>query len=261
MRIENAEMQSMNDLVFENRNKEYGAYVIRKAYADNVQKALLFVLVSLTGAMIITLFFHGEPIIIEPKTDTGIVLDYVIAPKLEAQKTATSPPVRRAHRDVAPIVSTRPDPEVTKPQETDATTGALDGPLDGAAPTEGSGTVTADPVVATPAVAEPVKIFVHPEVMPQYEGGMEALAKYMRKNLKYPAVARRMGTEGLVYVSFIIDMEGHISEVKVIKGISKECDEEAVRVVSKMPSWIAGRQGNAPVIVRMVMPIKFQLGY
>ncbi|HEY5744639.1 MAG TPA: TonB family protein [Chryseolinea sp.] len=260
MRIENAEIQSMNDLVFENRNKAYGAYAIRKAYSNNVHKGLLFVLVSFSGAMIMTLFFNGDPIVIEPKTGEGIVFVNIPVPKLKPQKPATSPPVRRAPRDIAPIVSTRPDLDETKPQQTETTTGAPDGPLDGAVPIESSGPVAADPVVATPVAVEPVKVFVHPEVMPQYEGGMEGLAKYMRKNLKYPAVARRMGTEGLVFVSFIIDIDGHISEAKVIKGISKECDEEAVRVVSKMPSWIAGRQGNAPVIVRMVLPIKFQLG-
>lgn len=259
MRIENAEIQSMNDLVFENRNKEYGAYAIRKAYADNVQKALLFVLVSLTGAMIMTLFFHGEPIAIDPKTDAAVVLDYFVAPKLEARKPAASPPVRRAHRDVTPTVSTRPDPEETKQQQTEATTGAPDGPLTGEEPTD-PGTIETETKVVTVAPEEthfdPV---TRVKVMPQFEGGAEALAKYMRKNLKYPAIARRMTIEGAVFVSFVIDTDGHVVDAKVIKGISKECDEEAIRVVSNMPPWIAGRQNDKPVMVHMVLPIRFQL--
>jgi protein TonB len=261
MRNENAEEQSMDDLVFENRNKEYGAYVLRKVYYDNVHKALLYVMVFFAGVMMLTLFFPGDPLVKVPEIPRGII-EFNILPTIEAPKPAApSAQVRRAVTRATPTVTTAVVTDKVIPSVTDAISGTADGAVDGVAPIEGSGPATAEPVVATPAVVEPPKTFVHPEVMPQYEGGMEALARYMRKNLKYPAVARRMGTEGSVYVSFIIDTEGHISEAKVIKGISKECDEEAVRVVSRMPSWIAGRQGNAPVIVRMVLPIKFQLGY
>jgi protein TonB len=261
MRIENAEIQSMNDLVFENRNKAYGAYAIRQAYADNVQKALLFVLASLAAAMIVTLFFHGEPIIVEPKADTGIIWDTFTAPTLKPKKSAPSSPVRRAQSNVAPRVSTRPEHEETKPQQTEATTGTPDGPLTSEEPADPGSIETKTEVITAPPPETHVDPVTWVKAMPQFDGGPEALARYMRKNLKYPAIARRMTVEGAVFVSFVIDTKGHVIDVKVIKGIMKECDEEAVRVVQNMPPWIAGHQDNTPVMVRMVLPIRFQLSH
>jgi protein TonB len=260
MRNENAELPSMDDLVFENRNKEYGAYAIRKAYYDNVHKALLYVLISFAAVMALTLFFPGAPLVKVPKIPKGII-EFNILPTIEAPRPAApSAPIRRAVTRVAPTVTSSVVADEIDPAITDTNSGTPNGADNGVAPIEGTGPTTAEPVVATPTIVEPPQPFVHPEVMPQYEGGMDGLTKYMRKNLRYPAIARRMGTEGSVYVSFIVGTQGQVSDVKVIKGISKECDEEAVRVVSKMPSWIAGRQGNAPVMVRMVLPIKFQFG-
>jgi periplasmic protein TonB len=98
------------------------------------------------------------------------------------------------------------------------------------------------------------------EQMPEYNGGDKAMAKFISKNIRYPVVAQRMKITGTVFVSFIINEDGSISEVSILKGISKECDEEAKRVVEMMPMWIPGKQDDKYVKVRFVCPIKFKLG-
>jgi protein TonB len=103
------------------------------------------------------------------------------------------------------------------------------------------------------------KIFTVVEQNPEFVGGYEAMMNFIRKNMRYPASARRMGVDGTVYVSFVVDKTGSISEVKTIRGISADCDKEAMRVVSMMPAWKPGKQNGKPVFVRFVLPIKFKL--
>ncbi|ELR73646.1 TonB [Fulvivirga imtechensis AK7] len=97
------------------------------------------------------------------------------------------------------------------------------------------------------------------EQMPSPDGGYEAFYKFIGKNMKYPSKARKLGIEGKVFVQFIIDENGKITDVKTIKGAGAGLDEEAERVLSAAPNWIPGRQGGRKVKVRMVIPITFQL--
>lgn len=122
-----------------------------------------------------------------------------------------------------------------------------------------AGTFEVGEEVVTPAVPEPPKVWDHSEVMPAYKGGLEAMVKFLSKQIRYPAQARRNGTEGTVFISFIIGMDGKVIQAVVFKGISKECDAEALRVINRMPTWNPGLQGGNPVMVRMMLPIKFQL--
>ncbi|MGI9544043.1 MAG: energy transducer TonB [Cyclobacteriaceae bacterium] len=102
-------------------------------------------------------------------------------------------------------------------------------------------------------------IHIVAEVMPAPVGGMQAFYKYIGKNLKYPSVARRIGIEGKVYMYFVIDRDGSLSDVKVLKGIGGGCDEEALRVVEAAPKWNPGKQRGVPVRVKMTLPIIFTL--
>jgi len=104
------------------------------------------------------------------------------------------------------------------------------------------------------------QIFTIVEDNAAFPGGNAAYGKYLRKNLKYPNQARRMGIEGKVYVQFIVDKKGNISEVKAVKGIGAGCDEEAVRVIKNSPAWKPGKQRGRPVKQRMIIPIVFKLG-
>jgi protein TonB len=88
---------------------------------------------------------------------------------------------------------------------------------------------------------------------------MEDFYKYVSKNIEYPKQARRMGIEGKVFVQFVVDKDGSLSDVKVIKGIGAGCDEEAIRVLKESPKWTPGKQRGRPVRVRMSLPIFFKI--
>ena len=111
-----------------------------------------------------------------------------------------------------------------------------------------------------PEEEEADQIFTIVEENAGFPGGPKAYAKYLKKNLKYPNQARRMGIEGKVYVQFIVDKQGNISDVKAVKGIGAGCDEEAVRVIKNSPAWTPGKQRGRPVKQRMIIPIVFKLG-
>lgn len=106
-------------------------------------------------------------------------------------------------------------------------------------------------------VAPTVFTIVEESATPQ--GGMQSFYKFIRKNLKYPRQAKRMGIEGKVFVQFIVDKTGEVSEVEVIRGIGGGCDEEAVRILKKSPKWNPGKQRGKPVKQRMTFPINFKL--
>ena len=95
--------------------------------------------------------------------------------------------------------------------------------------------------------------------MPSFVGGLEQFYKFVGKNLKYPAQARRLGIEGKVFVHFVVDRDGSLSDIKVVKGIGAGCDAEVERIIHKSPKWNPGKQRGEPVRVRMMMPITFRL--
>jgi len=107
---------------------------------------------------------------------------------------------------------------------------------------------------------DPDQIFLVVEETAAPTGGMPAFYEFVAKKLKYPAQARRMGIEGKVFVEFVIERDGSITDVKAIKGIGAGCDEEAVRVLQSAPKWKPGKQRGKPVRQRMVLPIAFKLG-
>lgn len=106
---------------------------------------------------------------------------------------------------------------------------------------------------------EPEVIHVIVEEQPSFEGGLEAFYRYVAENLNYPNIAKRMDVEGKVFLSFVIDKDGSITQVEVLKGIGAGCDEEAVRVLENAPKWNPGKQRGKPVKVRMHLPIVFAL--
>lgn len=103
------------------------------------------------------------------------------------------------------------------------------------------------------------EIFDIVEDQPGPPGGMGAFYKYVGKSMKYPSQARRMGIEGRVFVQFVVDKTGNLTDVRAIKGIGAGCDEEAVRVLKNAPKWTPGKQRGRPVKVRMILPITFKL--
>lgn len=103
------------------------------------------------------------------------------------------------------------------------------------------------------------KVFMVVEKMPSFPGGDAALMKYLRKNVKFPAIAQENGIQGRVYVEFVVNKDGRIVDVKILKGVDRHLDEEALRVVRNMPSWEPGEQRGKAVRVSYRLPINFTL--
>jgi len=103
------------------------------------------------------------------------------------------------------------------------------------------------------------EIFTVVESMPEFPGGTGALMKYLAEHIKYPALAKESGIQGRVFINFVVEPNGSISHVKVLRGIGGGCDEEAVKVVENMPKWKPGLQRGKPVRVSYNLPVKFTL--
>ena len=106
---------------------------------------------------------------------------------------------------------------------------------------------------------EPEKPFIIVEQMPQFPGGEKEMMKFIKNNLRYPATAIEMGIFGTVTVNFVVGRDGRINNIKIIRGIGGGCDEEAVRILEKMPPWSPGKQGGMAVLVSYTVPFKFVL--
>ena len=103
------------------------------------------------------------------------------------------------------------------------------------------------------------QVFTIVERMPEFPGGEEAMFRYIRENLKYPEEERKAGVQGVVYVNFVVGTDGVLNNAKVLRGISPACDQETLRVVNAMPTWIPGMQRGEAVKVQYNLPIRFKL--
>lgn len=103
------------------------------------------------------------------------------------------------------------------------------------------------------------EVFVVVEEQAEFPGGMEAMYAYIQKNLVYPELAKEKGIEGRVFVSFIIEKDGSISNILVKRAIGGGCEEAAVEMIKNMPKWKPGKQGGKPVRFQFTLPIKFEL--
>ncbi len=103
------------------------------------------------------------------------------------------------------------------------------------------------------------EIFISSEIMPEFTGGVSAMMRYFATHIKYPEAAKEANIQGIVYVSFVVDPDGSVSNVKIRRGIGGGCDKEAIRVVKNMPKWKPGIQAGRPVRVSFTIPVKFTL--
>ena len=118
-----------------------------------------------------------------------------------------------------------------------------------------SDTGTHNKTLDTTALFELKKV----EVPPGFPGGFQELGKIIGKNLHYPVAAKQNGTQGHVIISFIVERDGSLTDMKVKSGIGSGCDEEALRVMKLSPNWIPGKQGGRPVRVAYSVPISFTI--
>lgn len=258
------EYASLDEIVFETRNRRYGAYLLRKAYNHHLGMSLLmatavcFLLVNLPGWM-----RTGVEKVIPakmPLVDVGQLIE-TVKPVIEAQprKSEQARQVRASNPNVIPQATVEEVPaEETQPDRSflpgvigPADLPGIDPELDPGVP-GGKGKVPVE-------IEEDNTIHTYVGQMPEFPGGDAALIRFLNKHIRYPQVAQRMGVEGKVFLQFIVARDGTITDVQVVKGISKECDEEAVRVVQAMPAWKPGKQNGIPVAVRFAFPVFFRM--
>jgi protein TonB len=259
----------LNDVIFENRNKNYGAYAIRSSYNDSLKKSLLFLtsIVSLLfGSVIINNKINTDSILEQPT-----ILDDLAAETLTySTEVDMKPPVVEPVQNTAAAATAPTGGMPTRIVDVITNTTAINptNPISGAGTETGTGVAPVGPETSTTTVIHVAntasvsssEVLVIAEEMPEFEGGVTGLMKFMGQNVVYPALAREAGKEGTVYVSFVVNEIGNVENVKIMRGIGLGCDEEVVRVVSKMPRWKkAGKNAGHPVKVRFNIPISFRL--
>lgn len=248
----------MDEIVFENRNKMYGAYILRKMYNRQLTRALILASIILAAGLAYPLISsYNNPERGRTIGDTGGIIFEPYSPPPTETPVPPPPPsadVVKKIRFVAPTVvqgdvfdntqSLNPD---------DFNTGDINARVDIAEITESA--IKASPIKVD--VTEPPAIFV--EEMPSFPGGDSERQKFLFDNIIYPQGASENGIEGTVYIQFVVDTKGNITDVKILRGIGGGCDEEAMRVVKMMPQWNPGRQNGRNVRVLYNMAISFKL--
>jgi protein TonB len=252
--------RSWDDIVFEGRNQNYGAYVIRKDYSKVLMIALIATLLAIALMVwgpAIAEMLKGEEEVEKAAPKKLVYTELSAPPPIDKPKPPPPqiqlPKLQKVIKFVPPkvvkeeVVEEIPTIEEIKQNEV------------AAVEVEGDAEVVFEEPVVEVVAEDENKVFLVVEQQPEFEGGYEAMMNFIRKNMRYPASARRMGIDGTVFVSFVVGKDGSINEVKVIRGISADCDKEAVRVVQAMPPWKPGKQNGKPVFVRFNLPIKFKL--
>ncbi len=258
----NVVSDNRNDIVFEGRNQEYGAYQIRREYTKLVALIVGGMLVFSVAALGLKMFLDmkgNEIAAADAKLD---MTQIDLTPPVDKSEPPPPPPpppppVMETVKFVPPVikddaVEDEPPPPQEKLTDTQVSTTTQ----------EGSGDEVVVPSDAgNGPVEEKVEIFTVVEEMPGFPGGMGELMKYIQKNIQYPQVEKEADVSGTCYVKFVVEPNGAISNVEVAKGVKggPGLDKEALRVVKSMPSWTIGKQNGRPVRVLMNLPIKFQL--
>ncbi|SEI41107.1 protein TonB [Dyadobacter sp. SG02] len=263
--------KSLNDIVFENRNKSYGAYDLRKGYGQTVQRAVVMgVAFFLLLVMFPKLYAKLIP---DPKPDDVAWLVEAETVNITMEEPPAPPP---AKEELAPVPKTvksltpevLPDnkveieelpPAIEDLSDAQPSTATVDGANDVTDITPPAVNVPAPKAEAAGVEMKKEETLTFVEQSPQYAGGNEAMAAFLRKNLKYPRPASQAGVQGKVFVQFTVGSDGKIENAAAIKGIGFGCDEEAVRVVKMMKDWMPGKQAGVPVRVKFTLPIAFQL--
>ena len=262
MKDEKKSSEGWEDIVFENRNKAYGAYFLRRTYSKNVVissvLALLFISFVLAFPSIAALFKSDE-VMVKPRLRTTVSLEQPppINPDQPPPPNIPPPPTKTIIKFLPPKVT---DKEVVE-EEKMPTIEEIKKNETGSENVESTGEVVFDEPVQEVVKdnGDANKVFTFVEQPAEFVGGLEGFYKWVQKNLRYPASARRMALEGKVFVKFVIEPTGVISNVEVVKGFNGECDKEAQRVISIMPKWKPGRQSGRAVRQSYQLPIAFKL--
>ena len=267
---------SWSDLVFEGKNKEYGAYVLRRETGKRNFQALLIVIVAI-GAIFLAVFLNVQ-IQNALKQDVAIETDVELsklAQKKEAKVERKEPVVQLEEQKVIEKVKSsvkftapeikkddevKPEDEI-KSQDDLAKTNTAIGTFDVKGNDEAEGEVLkAKEVIADEKPKEEeTKVFDVVEQMPEFPGGAAALMKWLSDNIKYPSIAEENGIQGRVVCTFVVERDGSVTDIQVARSVDPSLDKEAIRVLKKMPKWIPGKQNGSAVRVKYTVPVTFRL--
>ena len=264
------------DLVFEGKNQAYGAYQLRKDTGKRNVKALLWVLigiglifaiayanlaiqnamkqnVSVETDVELSKLAQKKEAKVERKEPVKVEMEQKVVEKVKSSVKFTAPEIKKDD-EVKPEDELKSQDDLSK---TNTAIGAFD--VKGNDEAEGEVLKAKEVVVDEKPKEEETKVFDVVEQMPQFPGGPNALFEYLSKNIKYPVVAEENGIQGRVIVTFVVERDGSITDVKVAKSVDPSLDKEAMRVVKSMPHWIPGKQNGAAVRVKYTVPVTFRL--
>ncbi len=269
------------DMVFAGKNKEYGAYQLRKGTSKRNIKSLLILVIA---AALIGGFLAWKVIAQKQAEEQQAYMEAMelaklqeqakkekkkpepVKPKIEPKKEI--PVARETQKFTAPVIK---KDELVKEENQVKQMDKLDDKVAvGTENKEGTKDRTVEAVRSEIAVAAPppppapkpevaTKVFDVVEEMPSFPGGQGALMSYLASNIKYPVVAQENGVQGRVIVSFVVERDGSISDVKVARSVDPSLDREAQRVVKGMPKWKPGKQNGSAVRVKYTVPVVFRL--
>ncbi len=269
------------DMVFAQRNKEYGAYKLRKGTSGRNIKALLILVIAaaLVGGFLAWKVIEQKNAEAQQAYMEAMQLAQLqeqakkrekkqepIKPKVEQKKEI--PVARETQKFTAPVIK---KDELVKEENQVKQMDKLDDKVAvGTENKEGTKDRTVEAVRNDIAVAAPPpppapkpevanKVFDVVEEMPSFPGGQGALMSFLSSNIKYPVVAQENGVQGRVIVGFVVEKDGSISDVKVMRSVDPSLDREAQRVVKSMPKWKPGKQNGSAVRVKYTVPVVFRL--
>ena len=269
------------DMVFAGKNKEYGAYQLRKGTSGRNIKSLLILVIA---AALVGGFLAWKVIEQKQAEEQQAYMEAMelaklqqqakkeekkkepVKPKIEPKKEI--PVARETQKFTAPVIK---KDELVKEENQVKQMDKLDEKVAvGTENKEGVKDRTVEAVRSEIAVAAPppppapkpevaTKVFDVVEEMPSFPGGSAALMSYLSSNTKYPVVAQENGVQGKVIISFVVERDGSISDVKVARSVDPSLDREAQRVVKSMPRWTPGKQNGQTVRVKYTVPVVFRL--
>jgi len=251
------------NLVFDGRNKSYGAFRLRKESEKTTLSALIitvcFSVTCLSFPFFLSMFKTASGPMARLTDPTIFILrtlpvnpEVLVAPKPAAMKP-------KPQKNSFPVISSDKPEQPDEPEMNDLEEGITDMLIDTA-----TGDVSLDQRGSLAAVL-PVDTMIYStlsvDVKPEFPGGENALIDFYRKNVKYPGSAIKKNKTGTVYISFIIDRNGAVTEIVVLRGVMGErsLEEEAVRVTGLLPQWTPGKQHGQAVQVMVTIPVNFQL--
>jgi protein TonB len=241
-----------DEIIFENRNKTYGAYDLRKRYNSAASLSILGGIALSTLLMISLSFATEEGTASTGPTSVVIVISDPDIPDF-APPPEPKPPADLSNsiKNLRPVVT---DDTTKITQYIPTTEEIINTVQNGNVSDSVTYTEPTDPVL--PAEIKP---FIFVEEMPEFPGGSAALLKYVGENLRYPEDAQNNNIQGRVILKFVVNPDGSVDRIEILRGVDPLLDEEAIRVVRTLPRFKPGKQGGVPVPVWFSLPVTFKI--